>query len=211
MNNGWVLLHRSLLEWEWYDDHNATRLLVHLILKVNWQEKKWKGIVIKGGQCVTSWNTLSEETGLTIKQVRVAMQKLENSGEVARKVASKWQLVSLVKWEKMQKEALEVAGNRASKGQAEGRQRATIKEREEREEGKEVYREFGKLSMTKDEFHKLVEDGYTPSQVDTIIDQIENYPKNTKYKSLYLTAKTWLKKEPKQKQQYESYDPKKHG
>ena len=37
---GWIKLHRTLKDWEWYDDINATRLLVHLLISVNYQLKQ---------------------------------------------------------------------------------------------------------------------------------------------------------------------------
>lgn len=133
----WIKLHRSLKDWEWYDDINAVRLLIHLLVSVNFEDKKWKGMVIPAGSMVFSWESLSEQTGLTIKQCRIAMQKLENSGEAARKGATKGQLVTLTKWEKLQKNETERASNRAAKGQQKGRERATTKEYKEVEEGKE--------------------------------------------------------------------------
>lgn len=74
---------------------------------------------------------------------------------------------------------------------------------------KDIYRSFAHLSMSKDELHKLLTT-YSQEDVDDILDAIENYKDNKKFKSLYLTAKKWLKKnEPKQPSEinYEDLDP----
>ena len=57
-----------------------------------------------------------------------------------------------------------------------------------------IYRNFAHLSMSKDEFKKL-ESVYPQETIDSVLDAIENFKQNKKYKSLYLTAKNWLKKE----------------
>ena len=75
--SGWIKLHRSLKDWEWYSDHNTTRLLIHLLISVNYEDKQWKNEIVKAGTMITSWENLSYETGLSLKQVRTAMSKLE--------------------------------------------------------------------------------------------------------------------------------------
>lgn len=57
------------------------------------------------------------------------------------------------------------------------------------------YKKFAHLKLTFEEFKKLEELGYNKTQIDECIERIENYKKNTTYKSLYLTLKNWLKKE----------------
>jgi hypothetical protein len=99
---GWIKLRRSLIDWEWYDDHNATRLLIHLLLTVNYEEKKWKGLTIKAGQMVLSWDSLSIACMMTKQQCRTAMVKLEKSKEVTRQATNRFQLITLVKWDKIQ-------------------------------------------------------------------------------------------------------------
>ena len=138
--SGWIKLHRSLIDWEWYDDHNATRLLIHLIITCNYQDNRWKGMIIESGSLVCSWDSLAASVGLSKQQVRTAVAKLEKSGEVTRKPTNKFQLLILVKWDKMQaadKEKKEQITPRATlKQHSNNTQITPIKEGEERKKEK---------------------------------------------------------------------------
>lgn len=80
---GWIKLHRKMLEWEWYDDPNCFRVFMHLLIIANHKDNKWRGRLIKRGQHLTSLGKLASGTGLTVSKVRTAIQKLESTGEIA--------------------------------------------------------------------------------------------------------------------------------
>ena len=96
--SGWIKLHRQFLNWEWYDDHNTSRLFLHLLLNVNHDDKKWQGKVIKAGQIITSLVKLSEQTGLSVRSIRTSIKKLHSTGEVTHKTTNKFTLLTLKKW-----------------------------------------------------------------------------------------------------------------
>ena len=58
---------------------------------------------------------------------------------------------------------------------------------------KKIHTRFNHLRLSVEEFNKLKKD-YNEKQIKEILEQIENFKGNTKYKSLYLTAKQWLKR-----------------
>ena len=55
---GWIKIHRQLLDWEWYDDINVTRLFLHILLKANHKSKNYKGEIVKVGEHLTSRDIL---------------------------------------------------------------------------------------------------------------------------------------------------------
>ncbi|HRY74468.1 MAG TPA: hypothetical protein P5098_02145 [Candidatus Dojkabacteria bacterium] len=81
--NGFIKLHRTLLDWEWYQDSNVVRVFLHLILRANHTDQKWQGNIIKRGQLITSYEHLSQEIGdLSTMQIRTALDKLKLTGEI---------------------------------------------------------------------------------------------------------------------------------
>jgi len=99
---GWVKLHRQLLEWEWYSDANVSRLFIHCLLKANHKDGSWKGIKIKRGQFITSLDRLSSEISLSKSQLRTALKKLKSTHEIAHESTSQHTVITVVCYDSYQ-------------------------------------------------------------------------------------------------------------
>ena len=128
--DGWIQLHRRILDWDWYSDVNTKVLFIHLLLKANFVDKSWKGNTIKRGQVFTSIKHLSVELKLSEKQIRTALKKLITTQEVASKGANDGTMLTICKYDSYQcfeKEKGEQKVNQgASEGQTKGDNLTTI-------------------------------------------------------------------------------------
>lgn len=104
MAGGWIKVYREFTSWEWYSDVNVSRVFFHLLLTVNHKETKWQGQVIGVGQRVTSLQHLADETGLSVQNVRTALNKLKSTGEITSRSTNKNTVISIVNWGKYQDE-----------------------------------------------------------------------------------------------------------
>lgn len=129
---GYIKLFRKFSKWEWYDDINTKVLFIHLLISANWKEGKWHGVVVPKGTLITSINKLSVETKLSVKKVRVALNHLKTTNEVAIKTTNTYTAITIIKYSDYQlvdnKVAIDVASKEENEGQGEGKQRATIEE-----------------------------------------------------------------------------------
>lgn len=105
LGEGYIKLWRSLLKWEWYSDVNASRLFIHLLLTANYEDTTWREETIHRGQRLTSVAKLSEETGLTAKEVRTALSKLTRTNELTIRTTNKFSVITVEKYDFFQSPA----------------------------------------------------------------------------------------------------------
>lgn len=213
---GWIKIHRKLLEWEWYDDTNVVRVFLHLLLMANYESKNWHGIAIERGQIITSVNSLASETHLSIKQIRLALEKLKNTNEIGIETANKYSKITISKYDTYQGcddvEGQTKDNQKANKGQTKGNQRATTKEYKEYKkerieediisaetaqkkpsvDPKDIYGEFHNVKLTEKEAERL-RDEFGDNAIG-MVEYLSAYKveKNYKTKSDYLTIKRWV-------------------
>lgn len=99
---GWVKIHRSMLKWEWWDDHNTARLWLYLLLTAAHEDVRFRGKVIKRGQLVTTLVKISEDTGISVQSVRTSLTRLISTNEITSISTNKYRLITICKYEDYQ-------------------------------------------------------------------------------------------------------------
>lgn len=102
IENGYIRLHRTLTGWRWYKDGNVLRLWLHLLLNANYAPSDFQDRVIGRGEQVTSLKALSDDTGLSVQEVRTAIGKLKRTGEILVNSNRHFTIVSIPNYDKFQ-------------------------------------------------------------------------------------------------------------
>lgn len=100
--NGWIKIHRKILEWGWYYDISMFRLWMHLLLKASSCDRQWMGMTIERGQLVTTLKELSDETGLSTQQIRTCIEKLTNNKQINKQTTNKYSVITICNFDTYQ-------------------------------------------------------------------------------------------------------------
>ncbi len=212
---GWLKLSREInTHWIW-NDPIKFKWWIDILLTVNFEDKK----VLIGntlmdcnrGQSLLSLSSWGARWGVNKKTVDSFFKLLKKDGMILTENGTVTTRLTVCNYDTYQQAENAKGTQRLRVGNAlvtqEKRDLVTTKEGKEREELKErkegkgeVFRSFAHLSIFKSEYDSLATI-YTSQKVDSILDSIQNYSKNTAYKSLYITAKKWLEKDAELKPQ----------
>lgn len=130
-----IKIDRNIVKWRWYKDASTLRLFLHLIINANITDCDFEEITVHRGQLVTSYPHLANDLGISIKQIRTALNHLKTTGEVAVSSCSKYSVITVLNYNKYQEKGQtkgQTKGSQgADEGQTKGSQGATIKEYKE--------------------------------------------------------------------------------
>ena len=124
-NNSKISLNRKILSWEWYTEIKTFKLFIHCLLRANWVDKNYRGIIIKRGQFLTSVAKLSVETGLTFREVRTALKHLIATNELTKQAYSQYSIITVNKYNEYQTEFKKATSELTSERQASDKQATT--------------------------------------------------------------------------------------
>jgi len=172
--NGWIKLHRSILDWEWYGDINTKVLFLHLLLKSNTKDKYWKSNLVQRGQCISSYQNLADETGLTVSQVRLSVNKLRKTGELTHLNCGKFGLFTVINYDRYQLDdrlatGSEQADNRLVTTTKEGKKEKKERKVQEYTQAFEIFYEAYPRKIEKancfEKYKARLKDGFSEAQL----------------------------------------------
>ena len=70
-------------------------MFLHCLLSANHKPAKWRDLTIKRGQLVTSYEKLAAHNGLSIQQVRTALEKLQSTHEITYQSTSQYSIITI--------------------------------------------------------------------------------------------------------------------
>jgi hypothetical protein len=182
-------------------------ILMTIMAMVNFRPNKWEWqgqqFELQEGQVITSLENIVKDSGqgVTIRNVRTALNRFEKLGFLTNVSTKTGRLITIDNWGLYQGNGVE--GDKATdKDLTKKRQRPdkdlTPKEevKKDKEGKKDIYIKCQHLSMTKEEYEKLVQ-AYGENKVKAKLEYAENYKKLKDKLSLYLTLNNWLKSDSK--------------
>lgn len=189
-----------MLDWEWYEDINTKVLFIHLLLKANWKDKNWRWQLIERWSFITSYQKLSDETGLSLQQVRTSINKLKSTQDITYLWQTNNSLIKLTNYNEYQVDNTQVNTLATNEQQTSNtRVTTTNKDNNNNKDNKEIknkYWEYQKILLTLAQYNKLIED-FWETTLNEYIKRVDEYiqMKWVKYKDHNLVIRNWINKD----------------
>lgn len=74
----------------------------YLLLSANYEDKKWRGILVSRGSFISGINSLSENLGLSKQSIRTCLNHLKSTGEITIKSTNKFSIITICKYDDYQ-------------------------------------------------------------------------------------------------------------
>lgn len=208
---GWIKIHRQLVNWEWYSDINTKVMFLHLLFTVNHEAKKWRGLTINPGQIITSISGLAQQTGLTVQNVRTSIDKLKSTNELTIKTTNKYTLLTITCWDKYQTTNKQTNKQLTNDQQTTNKRLTTTKECKNEKNEKNEEKIYKKEKISLDELSvehisewlngKRQQGIYINHDEHEILESFKNYckakgKKYADYRAGYQNAFKWQQNQP---------------
>lgn len=104
--NGWIKIHRSMLDKGWFIDSHAVHLWIYLLMKASHKPKEhlWNGqiVMLKPGEFITGRIRISQDTGIQESKVERLLNLFTTTGQIEQQTTSTSRLISILNYEKYQ-------------------------------------------------------------------------------------------------------------
>jgi len=103
---GWISLHRKILDNPLFKDPQALTLWVYLLLRANHSDTKAlvgnKAIPVKRGEFITGRKSLATSTGINESKIQRLLKLFENEHQIKQQTFTKYRLISIANYSQYQ-------------------------------------------------------------------------------------------------------------
>ena len=213
LENGYIKLHRKILNWRWYKKPSTKQLFIHLLLIANIDDRDFENITVHRGECVSSIRGLACDTGLTEREVRTALKHLKETQEVTQTAYPKFSVFTVNNYELYQAETQTMTSNRhADDTQVTSKRHHNKKDNKDKNDKKDnniesnpaplmkSFGEYNHVKLTEEQYNKLVAE-YGKNIIAECIRKVDEYCQQhgKTYKDYNLTIRKWIAKDTQNK------------
>jgi hypothetical protein len=223
LENGYIKIYRKILKWRWYQQPLTKHLFEHLLIISNIEDSDFEKITVHRGECVSSIRRLSQETGMSERQVRTSLERLKSTQEVTQTAYPKFSVFTIQNYDYYQTATQTSTRSRHAPDTGATRERhhnkKDNKDKKDKNDKKCVCVEneiadfekieppieqhdttqtYGKFIKLKPEQYSELVSSYGQAVVSEYIDKIDNYIESSgkkPYANHYSTMKRWLDKD----------------
>ena len=141
---GYIKIHRKFRDWEWYSEPVVKDVFLHLLITASWEDSRYKGHEIKAGQTIITVSGLASELGVSTRQVRTAIEKLESTGEITRKTTNRFTVVTVENWSLYQADYDDDGKQMTNKRQTDDKQMTNKRQTDDK---RTLYKEYKKTRI----------------------------------------------------------------
>lgn len=104
---GWIRIHRKLIETSWFNKSEYVHLWLYLLLKANHQDKEIlignEKVLVKRGQLLTSRHKLSDVVHVQENKIYRILKCFENEHQIEQQKTTRYTLITILNYDTYQK------------------------------------------------------------------------------------------------------------
>ena len=105
--DGWIIIHRKLIDASWFNKSEYVHLWLYLLLKANHKDKEIfvgnEKVLVKRGELLTSRHKLSEVVHIQENKIYRILKCFENEHQIEQRKTKKYTVISIVNYDMYQK------------------------------------------------------------------------------------------------------------
>jgi hypothetical protein len=94
-----IVLPQDFTQWQWYNKPEIVHFFIHCLFKANKNDRPMENMLIKRGSFVSCLDTLKEETGLSVQQLRSCIKKLVATNELTSTSTNRYRIITILNYD----------------------------------------------------------------------------------------------------------------